>query len=151
MTIYIPQGFTGEPVDHIDVLKRGRAVLAEEAGYDRWMQSDWFTNPHFDPEKPFCNSWTVCAEGANAIVSIGVKIPEGTEFWGINEWGGNHTQQDNYDNANEWLFLAGEVIWGDVDGESANYFNDRYCRTRTEAIQWFDKAIEMAEAKAAVS
>lgn len=68
---YVPKGFTGAPVDVVDALKRGRAVLVEE---DRWVRSSWFQNKHpeVNVQDPFCNSWKVCAEGAVLVVTVGL-------------------------------------------------------------------------------
>lgn len=70
---YLPLGIERYPTSVLEALIAARAVLEEEG---RWMQGEWFTNAHpeVDPEDPFCNAWSVCAEGAVGLVTFGVEL-----------------------------------------------------------------------------
>lgn len=169
---YVPEGFEGETVDVVDALKRGRAVLVEEA--ERWTTGTWFRNDHpeVDIQDPYCNSWKVCAEGAVAIVTVGlhnaplVKYPGDVEdgreapwvcFTCFTNWDHNPSIDQRqlvlYEDGIRRLGDTGRQIRMEQsdnrDFASANYFNDIYFETPDEVIAWFDKAIEIAEAEKA--
>src|SRR5688572_10401918 len=79
--LYVPEGFEGEPVDALDVLKRAKALLEEEG---RWCTgNDWGANlKQRKQNDPFCGNWTACARGAVALVSIGVeKVNPSSDAW----------------------------------------------------------------------
>jgi len=143
---YVPAGFEGEPTNVVDVLRRGREVLAEE---ERWMRDSYFSNrhPHRNPDDAFCNSWRVCAEGAVGVVSIGARR-SGTAWLFDPDFRRSPARQDLrslYNQATEYLRLAGYEITG-VSKMAANRYNDHVFETRAEVLAWFDKAIELAEA-----
>lgn len=165
---YVPEGFEGQPVDVVDALKRGKAVLVEEE--DRWTKEMWFTNPHpeVDIQDPFCNSWKVCAEGAVLICTIGIQNESLVEGYygesGVLPWNAtdspNHVgvfegrfdeqQQDLYEDAKEWLRKIGAAIYRREQGclvpLRRHDFNDMYFTTRDQVVAWFDEAIAAAEA-----
>lgn len=153
---FIPEGFEGEPVDEVDALKRARAVLEEEG---RWIRGDWYQNDHpeVDPEDPFCNDWTVCAEGAVLMVTVGAARKPG---WGV--WGWVLPQEDRltrerrreqsrlYESCLKLLVRAARVRWPELGYENANSFNDSTaCSTQTDVLAWFDDAIALAEPEVA--
>ena len=167
---YVPEGFEGAPVDVVDALKRGRAVLAEEDS--RWTRGEWFCNSHpeVDIQDPFCNSWKVCAEGAVLVVTVGVSNYPMTiwedddddldiadpDFWSEDSppWEAkpqptdwtieDQHQRDLYYSAINSLRRTAERIVGSYRHE-ANAYNDRDFETRDQVIDWFDQTIADAE------
>lgn len=156
---YIPKGFEGAPTTEVDALRRAKAVLVEE---ERWMTRDWFVNEHpeVDPEDPFCNNWQVCAEGAVLVVTVGATQARTLgNGWScpLPGYAISHrfTARDVrpeecglYARSIGLLFRAGVAKWGEHYYDRANEYNDRQCQSRTEAIEWFDIAIGLAEQKA---
>lgn len=162
--VFTPEGFEGPPVSAADLLKRGRAILAEEG---RWMQGNWFTNAHpeVDPEDAFCNNWQVCADGAIAIASYGVKrrydsfYNEDTgdqeikwgPFYALTDPTSDLTELDLIvQNARYLLKQASEAAVFEKRGyktllSSVVTYNDNICETRTEMLGIFDRAIALAE------
>lgn len=67
---WLPDGIEDFPRTALEALVAGRAVLVDER---KWTTSEWYSNAHpqVDPDDPFCNSWTACAEGAVALTTIG--------------------------------------------------------------------------------
>lgn len=76
---YVPAAYGKTPTTSSEVLEAAACVLEEEG---RWAQSLWYQ--HHDPtleeyvDNPYCNGWSVCADGALQVVSMGA--------YRVNEW-----------------------------------------------------------------
>lgn len=136
-----------------NVLRAARNLLEAEG---RWCRANWFKNPHqdVDPDDPFCNDWQACAEGAVAVVTLGVIRERWTDdgrwsSWMVPEFlEYEHYDQEKYDMAVvavDILRQAGEALTGRAY-EGAYSYNDKAFESREHVLQWFDKAIEMADA-----
>lgn len=154
---YTPEGFEGEPTSVPDALKRARAVLEAEG---RWVKGNWFHNDHpeVDPEDAFCNDWKVCAEGAVLVVTVGAvrrrdfDDEESEAVFEGGGWGAEPVVSPEmphgvlYRAAVRTLRHAGEIHFGTVHHDAHRY-NDFYCKSRTDVLAWFDKAIQLAVAR----
>lgn len=140
---YVPEGFEGPATTVVDALRRARATLDAEG---RWMKGSWFSNAHpeVNPEDPYCNSWSVCAEGAVGIVTQGVVGREGYD--GSQRWSYRLDSNYLYDSAVDLLKRAGQLMTGVYLAE-ANAYNDGIFTTRTQVLAWFDIAIAIAEGR----
>lgn len=170
---FVPPGFSGGVKSAVDILRRARAACEIEGA---WMQGEWYHNEHpeVDPEDAFCNNWEACADGFILMVSTGVqrtvyeeygehrttlwtrtdgpergkslykKIGQARKWMALAALDTNHATKNRFWYLNEARL---DAEGGGPAQEIITVTNDTFCDSRTKALEWFDKAIELAETR----
>lgn len=127
-----------------------------------WTTGKWFKNhnPKLDPEDAYCNSWQVCMDGALLAVSVGQRHDLNQHPDSVNPPWSNVDGDELGPEMTKWVTEArvyvakaaqsifhrglGRII----DRTSAlgvvTDTNDHSCKSRTQALLWLDKAIQLA-------
>lgn len=147
---YIPPGFDRPPQVPSEAIAAAAAVIDEEG---RWGRNEWFDHhdeQHPDYEQnPYCNGWTVCAEGALQIVTIGaVWIPgsdDGSGAWDAPSpyycsiEGEPSPERELFNNARSYVQKAIGIRYGYGDSHIPR-FNDQRGITRDHVLEVFADA-----------
>lgn len=137
---YVPPAYGKTPTTPAEVLDAAACVLEEEG---RWAQQHWYQHHDREHEEfqdnPWCNGWSVCADGALQAVTLGAyRLNEWNAGWFIS--GLSPAHPDSEDGATRYglylqaLRLVEQHVSRDGVVRAITTFNDNYKTTRDDVV-----------------